>query len=699
MQALTFIEWKRRGSVLGRRFTAWLVLSLFVSISMATLALPLKTEAAVNKLSLERAQKMAAANSETYRKIQNKIELQEIKYATAVKSIKMKKKNLSTFRWTPLLSFKFPEKPTLADEYEWQYKPLQISCTIQELKHQLEDDRLASREKVTQVFVETYICQEKISFYEMLLSEAQDTLQRNRIRLASGEAKQSDVDKMQQKVSRLTTDVALQMRTFENQKSELTKLIGLDVTSGYIFLEPLVDADIPRDVLDDLVEHTLAHDHEYYDVKLETQLSLRSLNMLRSMMEDKYGRKLASVQPFIQQALNGENIDSAAFKKVYNQMLDDIDAPWEGKYKILFFRFPKEWFKGSVDGSRYVEDDPYVLYTAALEYADAAREQSSAEETLVKQVRNDFETIKTAQIAYTDAARALDALSEDLDKGVQRNRIGSMSYEELADIQTAYEEQELSKLSLLGEYSKLLYAYDRLTCGAVTAYLEGTDIDMAAAQGGNSFLADEMKGTAYYYIEYAVEENVFRLGVSIPEDFSVEITHFELYVDEEKIGDRTEKDKYLEHLGLDLDNTGSVKLYLYKEENLVDVCEIDPSVYQDVLEITGGYTLVKNTQIKTVATYDYVLDSSTNTVLLTIKAEKSEPIAYYRLEDKNGNAVSGETLIDIDSGFRYLSLLVGDFTDVAAVFYDQSESLLYKGTFETGIARIVVEQGADINAE
>ena len=352
-----------------------------------------------------------------------------------------------------------------------------------------------------------------------------------------------------------------------------------------------------------------------------------------------------------------------------------------------------------MDGSRYVEDDPYVLYTAALEYADAACEQSSAEETLVKQVRNDFETIKTAQIAYTDAARALDALSEDLDKGVQRNRIGSMSYEELADIQTAYEEQELSKLSLLGEYSKLLYAYDRLTCGAVTAYLEGTDIDMAAAQGGNSFLADEMKGTAYYYIEYAVEENVFRLGVSIPEDFSVEITHFELYVDEEKIGDRTEKDKYLEHLGLDLDNTGSVKLYLYKEENLVDVCEIDPSVYQDVLEITGGYTLVKNTQIKTVATYDYVLDSSTNTVLLTIKAEKSEPIAYYRLEDKNGNAVSGETLIDIDSGFRYLSLLVGDFTDVAAVFYDQSESLLYKGTFETGIARIVVEQGADINAE
>lgn len=677
---------------MGRKFTAWLMLAVFLLIPMTALAVPLGAKAAANKLSLEQAQRMAIANSETYRKIQNKISLQEIKYATAVKSIKMKQKNMSTFRWTPLLSFKFPEKPTLADEYEWQYKPLQVSCTIQELKHQLADDKIASREKVTQVFVETYICQEKINFYENLLSAAQDTLQRNQIRLASGEAKQADVDKMQQKVSRLTTDLALQMRTFEGNKSELTKLIGLDVTSNYIFLEPLVDADIPREVLDGLVEYTLTHDHEYYDVKLETQLSLQSLNMVKSMMEKKYGSKLNSVQPFIQQALNGEKIDSTAFKMAYNQMLEDIDAPWKGQYRILFFRFPKEWFKGAVDGSRYVEDDPYVLYTQALEYADAVREQRSAEEELVKQVRNDFETIKTAQIAYTDAVRALDELSEDLAKGIQLNRIGSMSYEELSDIQTAYEEQELSKLELLGEYSKLLYAYDRLTCGGITAYLEGTNINMTAAQGGNSFLADEAKGTAYYYIEYAVEDNLFRLGVSIPEDFSVEITHFELYVNEEKIGDKTEKDKYLEHLGLELDNTESVKLYLYNEDELVEVCEIEPSVYQDTLDITGGYTLVKDTQIKTVATYSYVIDDSTNTVLLTIKSEKTEPIAYYRLEDKNGNAISGEELLDIDSEFRYLSLLVGDFTDVAAAFYDQSGSLLYKGNFETGIARIVVQQ-------
>lgn len=681
------------GKKSGKKFIVWLLITAALC-QLIILTPGLEARAASNKLSLEKAQKLAIANSETYRKIQNKIELQEIKYATAVKSIKMKQKNMATFRWTPLLSFKFPEKPTLADEYEWQYKPLQISCTIQELKHQLEDDKIASREKVTQIFVETYIGQEKINFYEQRLAEAKDTLQRNQLRLAAGEAKQSDIDKMQQKISKMTTELALQMRTFEYNKNQLSKLISLDVTSGYTFLEPLVDADIPREVLDRLVAYTLENDHEFYDVRLETQLSLRSLTLMKGMMESKYGSKMNPVQPYIQQALNGERIDSASFKKVYNKMLENVDAPWNASIKILFFRFTLEWFKGAVDGSRYVEDDPYALYSGALEYADAVREQASARETLAQRVRSDFEAVKTAQIAYTDAVRALDELKEDLDKGVQLNRTGSMSYEELSDIQEEYEEQELSKLELLGEYSKLLYAYDRLTCGGITRFLEGTDIDMVTAQGGNSFLADEIKGIAYYYIEHKVEDNLFRLGISIPEDYSVEITHFELYVNGEKIGEKTEKEKYLQHLALDLDKTESVKLYLYDGDELVEVCEINPSVYQDKLEITGGYTLVKEAQVKTVAVYSYRIDDSTGMVSLAITPEKTEPIAYYRLEDRNGNSISGDELVPIDREFRYLALLAGDFSDIQAVFYDRAENLLYKnkGIFETGTARIVLEE-------
>ena len=142
------------------------------------------------KFSLKQAQQLAIANSSAYKKVLNKIELQEIKYAAAVKSIKMKKKNMSTFRWTPLLSFKFPEQPTLADEYDWQYKPVQITCVINKLKHQLSDEKLASKEEISLLYVEAYVCQEKITFQEKQLEEAETTLEKNKIRLSAGEASQ-----------------------------------------------------------------------------------------------------------------------------------------------------------------------------------------------------------------------------------------------------------------------------------------------------------------------------------------------------------------------------------------------------------------------------------------------------------------------------------------------------------------------------
>jgi len=677
-----------------RKKVFWIL--FFVLLVQSVLCVcPIRVEA-VQKLSLTKAQSLAAANSVNLRKIQNKIEIQEIKYATAVKSIKMKKKNMATFRWTPLLSFKFPQKPTLANEYEWQYKPLQITCVINELKHQLQDELLAGKEKVSILFTEVYICQEKIQFYERSLEAAKETLKRNQIRLISGEASKADVERLEKKVSRLTTDISLQMRTFENKKGQLSKLIHLDISSGYTFLNPFVEADIPRSVLDSLVTYTLNNDQKYYETKLETALSLESLNMMKRMMRNQYGDKMNGIEPYLQQALNGETIDSSIFKKAYNQMLEDIDAPWNGSIRILFIRINKEWFKGAVAGSRYVEDDPYALYSGALEYADAVREQQSAKEELTQTVRNDFETLKTAQLVYMDAIQTCDELEEDLGKSTELNRLGSFDYEELSGMQQEYEEQELATLELLGEYSKLLYAYDRLTCGGITAFLEGTDINMKVAQGGNSFLAEEVKGKAYYYIEHAVEDNLFRLGVSIPENYfadnTMEITHFALYVNEEQIGDKTQVKQVLEHLALNLDKTQNVKLYLYNEQELIDVCEIDASVYQDVLDIKGGYTLIQEKTAQTVATYTYHLEDSTGLVTLSLYPKSGEPIAYYRLENRDGGNIFGDALIPIHEEFRYLSLLVGDVSQLRVVFYNTAEQLLYCGSFVAATASITVEE-------
>lgn len=646
--------------------------------------------AADKTLSLQQAQKVAIAKSSKRVKILNKIELQEIKYSAAVKSIQMKKKNMSTFRWTPLLSFKFPEQPTLADEYEWQYKPLQITSTISSLQHQLLDDQLETKESVSNLYVQIYINQEKIAFLEENLEQAQTTLTRNQARLAVGEATQSDIDKLQQSIDRLTTDISLQKRSFETNKSKLSKLINQDVTTGYTFQNPLQQADIPRNILDNLIQYTLDNDQSYYEAKMDTRLAYTGMNMMESMMRSQYGNKMNNIMPFINQIKAGDSVDSGAFKNAYKQMLDNVDAPWNGTKKILFIRIKKEWFKGAVDGSRYVEDDPYALYTGALEYMDALKEQNSLQDELTNSVKSGFETLKTAQIAYNDAKKSCDILEQEVEKNTRLNLLGKVSYEELSDLQEEYRNQESETLDLLAEYTQLLYSYDRLTCGGITAYLEGTDVDMKAAQGGNSFIAKELEGKAYYYINYRVEDNIFVMGVSIPDNYSLDITDYALYVNDMQIGDVTPIDEELEHLALDLDQVDKAQIFLYDGQELVDVREIDSSVNQAELPINGGYTLEHKESVQTVATYIYTLQKTTNTVSMKITPKASEQIAYYRLTDTDGNAVNGDELIPIDEEFTYLSLLVGDLSGLNIIFYDSQEQELYQGMFNTGSSSITI---------
>ena len=474
------------------------------------------------------------------------------------------------------------------------------------------------------------------------LEQAQTTLTRNQARLAVGEANQSDIDKLQQSIDRLTTDISLQKRSFETNKSKLSKLINQDVTTGYTFQNPLQQADIPRNILDNLIQYTLDNDQSYYEAKMDTRLAYTGMNMMESMMRSQYGNKMKNIMPFINQIKAGDSVDSGAFKNAYKQMLDNVDAPWNGTKRILFIRIKKEWFKGAVDGSRYVEDDPYALYTGALEYMDALKEQNSLQDELTNSVKSGFETLKTAQIAYNDAQKSCDILEQEVEKNTRLNLLGKVSCEELSDLQEEYRNQESETLDLLAEYTQLLYSYDRLTCGGITAYLEGTDVDMKAAQGGNSFIAKELEGKAYYYINYRVEDNIFVMGVSIPDNYSLDITDYALYVNDMQIGDVTPIDEELEHLALDLDQVDKAQIFLYDGQELVDVREIDSSVNQAELPINGGYTLEHKESVQTVATYIYTLQKTTNTVSMKITPKDSEQIAYYRLTDTDGNAVNGD---------------------------------------------------------
>ena len=115
-------------------------LSLSIVMPLGLAAFPMDTCAATTKtLTLSQAKSLAVANSEYYENIESKISAKEASLSQAYRSIKEKKKNLSTFRWSPLINFKFPTKPDLSEAYGFEFKPIEIQSQIDTLKHQLTD--------------------------------------------------------------------------------------------------------------------------------------------------------------------------------------------------------------------------------------------------------------------------------------------------------------------------------------------------------------------------------------------------------------------------------------------------------------------------------------------------------------------------------------------------------------------------------
>ena len=293
-------------------------------------------------LSLAQAKAMALANSDSYNRIKSRISLKEVSYKQAVKSIQLKIKNKTTFRWSPLLSFKFPEKLNFEDESSMVYKPAQIQNEITNLKHDLTDEVFGVYENTEQAFLKVYVYQETVLFEEERIKELEKTLEKNKGRLLLGLATQADVEAIEKRLETEKQKLAQDKKSFENAKSKLSDLINMDISTKYSFVEPYITGEIPRSELNALVKYTLANDQSYYEAKMATQLALLQLDANYGLLKEQYGSKINLISSYIQQVKNGQKIDSAAFKLSYDKFLTEIDRPWQGNWRILFIKIPFE---------------------------------------------------------------------------------------------------------------------------------------------------------------------------------------------------------------------------------------------------------------------------------------------------------------------------------------------------------------------
>ena len=675
-----------RKAIGGRLLRA---VSLILCCAILCSALTGLSGAALNKrtLTLEQAQQMAISNSSDITKQKNQLILKRMKYVEAVEGIKAKVKNLRSFRWTPLLSFKFPQQLDLTQEYELNIKPLTLQTEIDNLVHKLEDLRYASIFDASLRYNEVYILQETIVFTEERLASAQQQLERNRGKLLTGDAAQADVDRAQNSVDTLTRDLAAQMREFEAAKLKLSELIGVDVTTGYKFANGFKTAQIPRADLDSLIQYTLDHDQSFYETKAATSTALLNMESYEDFMRSEYGSKMDYIQPYIDQAKQGMNVDYAAFQVKYKEMLKALDKPWSGKIRILFFKFTMEWFKGEIDGTRYIEDEMYAVYTACMEYGNARKDQNTAEKALRSQVRDSFEALVTQWNTYLTLQELVKTEKETQERVLALNRMGKATYEETADAQQSYQDAQMDALDALKAYNDMLCEFDRLTCGAVSKYLSKTGMGLDAGEGGDAYAVLDPINDPYYYIYSSVADLTFHVGVSIPEGFTPGIDSFEVWYDGTRIGNRTELGTELSHLMLDFKDTNTLLIRLYNGNSFVDECEINAAVPRDVLSIAGSKAAA---QTRTVGTYQVstTMQGGVSVSELKLTVNAAEGVETYTLHYGEQGVYTTEQY-SMKDPFSYLTLLIASLEEVTASLYSAGGEKLMEVRFDTETQQLV----------
>ena len=645
-------------------------------------------------LSLEQTQRMAISSSSAIRKQNNQIILKRMKYVEAVEGIRAKVKNLRSFRWSPLLSFKFPQQLDLTEEYDLNVKPLTLQTEIDTLKHRLDDLKYEITHQANQKYYQVYALQQTTAFTQSRLEDAQIQLARNKAALSSGKATQSDVDRAQKSVATLTKSLSAQLRSFENAKTGLSELIGVDVSVGYTFANGFKTAAIPREQLDSLTQYTLDHDQSFYEAKAATSTAKLNVDSYESLMRGQYGSKMNIIQNYINMAKQGMDVDYGACQIKYKEMLNTLDRPWAGKIRILFFKFTKEWFKGEIDGTRYIEDEMYAVYTACMEYGNAKKDQDTLEKDLRTQVRDGYENVVTGWNTYETLQDLAAEAKESLERLRVLNRMGKADYTEVADQQEAYQVAQQDALDALKEYNNTLSEFDRLTCGAVSKYLKGTGLGLDTGEGGDAYAILDPIHDPYYYIYTSVADLTFYLGVSLPEGYEPAIDSFEVWYAGTQIGERTPVGTELHHLALDYQDTSQLTLRFYNSGTFVDECDIDASVPRDVLDIQKAETPDPAAQ-RSVGSYTVTttMEGGVSVSELKLTLNAVERAASYTLTYGDRQVYTTEKR-PVTQSFPYLTLLIASLEDVTATLYDSDGNTLMQVRFEPSTQELMTAANA-----
>ena len=688
------------------------------------------------KLRLSQCKTLAVALNEKIEAVDMQIDSKTVKMQSSVRSLRERERSMGTVRWSPIFNIKLPEEPKEVEAFEFQFKPTQMQNQITMLKHKIVGIELDTNEKVSNTYIRIIAAKDEVDRLTTRRRKLQATVNKLEVKLKDGTAvyeanattgleqedeegnktiisprvlkakvkqAQDRYDTAVQRLENCENELANANTAYEEAKIKMGKMINFTITDRFNFEDAFITANLNRDNIEYLYDYALDDDSSVYEAKMAADEALLTLRINYDLMKKHYSNYIGLIEPYVQQALEGSKIPKKAFKKDYDQFLKDIDAEWQGSYKIWFISIPKEWLKGDTDGIRYVEDDPYVLYSAALDYESARKEYENAKMDLYNNVYEAYSNYASTRKAYLNANKAYIKAEKTLGLSEVSYLLGELTQEEFEQEETEFNDLKDEAADALKEFSENLYSFDRTTCGGLSKFFEGAETD---ANTEALSLVPVIRTGCIYTIRPIIDSEEFLLSIDVPDDFyantGINITHFQLVCDGVVVGNKSKDEngktvyektpvgENIRHLMLSTANLGECAIRVYDGNTFIDECRIEPTVFSGPLNIKVGYEDEVNAH--TLGTYTTSDEVSTDMLVLTINLDQTQvtqeylsgqEAAYYRLCVAQDSYVLSDRLVPVDQQFTYMSFLKSDLNNVFIELFDKDGEKIGDAKFDT----------------
>lgn len=685
------------------------ILSIILIVNIVIIFTKVDIFSQSKTLTMSQAVNYAQDVSKDYRNKQNSKVTKKIQLMQAIDAVKDIRKKESTVRFSLLFNIQMPEKHALPKEIDLLMNIPKIETEIKGITKELENIKLSTKEETETCFIDVYGCEQKCKFNQSILNEMNKRLAKMRFQQKSGIASQKDISSLENKIKTQETKVSGLLQTFERQKEKLSEIVNFDVSTNYLFTNPMQKVDIDRNYLNKIIDYSLNNDLTLYKAQNEENIARKNVDELYNVYNKKWGGIVKRIESEVHK---DTPIDFDQFLDKYNDLLVDIDKPWSGDYtiKLLFIKIniPKAWFKKELDGLRYFEDQKYAIFVALKEKEDAINKTQFIKKELKTKVEDDFENLKALWKAYNASLDVYMRAKKEYDRVYMANKVGTASYDDVNIEKNNLELAQEAELDNLIAYNKQLCSYDKLTCGAITALRKDENVFLKSVKTGNSTseleeligLGSNVANKIIYYINNAVDQRRVVFGLQVPSEYPDKITHYEVLTPEKTvIAKKTDINKSISVLPIEYKGSTELLVRLYNNDQFITEGSFDAVLSRGVLsgiektdEDSGAplKDLEKQEEKTVLGRYSITNFVGSSIQKLKLDIPSTEGVSFFKIVDIDGKQIGKKNkFYSLTESFSYLGFAMNDLSKLKIELYNAQNKLKYIAVFDEEKKEIV----------